>query len=1026
MAQYGAYKYESVESRALKGINADSYNKDQAKNLIQLNQNTEYMAQYMRKLQKGVDDANKNVIEQIQGFINDIIVLLGGGGNTGLDFGDLKYIFQAWGALFGFTDNNGNIQLPVNLFQAAWHFFSTYIIPLNGFGDVINTLIDAAIATLIDSFGEVPIIGEALQQLAVILTDFRDAIAPLGEAIQKIFDAFGGSIDWVIGWFADLIHALFEIFGPIIGPTNTVLAQIFGIIATWTAPFAQFLTHVVDVVTNMIRSLTGGLDYSDFTDENFNIITVIGEMVTNFINNGILGISSALNAANIFGLLQSWNIPFLPISHLTNTNGPNLLVEPGFDDPDSIQLGVGWSYDNTVGHTKNGCAKAVANGIAKRELVSIPVPVAENDKFSLSGWLRWTGLVYTGVPIRVNINKYLAGVLIGSDDVLIPVAPATNQPTWLNLSNNYTIPAGVDTIRVSMQVAASTSTGSIWFDDFELKKLGNALPQAWIFNLIPDLAGLRDFIQSVIEGITGVIGNGVEDVRDFLSNITGNIGTLFSNLGSLVYDLLHDPAARLGQLGQEMVTGLQGALTNLNSFIQNVVEGVIQAIKGVPFVGAGIADMIATLTGYKKDVKDVQVATKNFTMSSMAVARQPGWVSDYSLCAATYPAILNSQWSVFSDTVGPATAGTAHSHAIRGDGAGGDNARAVSAYWGYSPGKSAGGFITPTEDMVFSGFSFTAYSSATPVAGDFFFELFRVNPDGSMIQLVSSDVSTFITTSGNTIDNSWNTFRCVAARGEKHLARLRNASSSKTLSILGLQWRKGVPDIQWETNNSTDTNKTSYTSAEHDTISGNSIVTAWMQLKADDSDVPESYTWTDDFERPSLGYFWNQSLDDTGGDLAIVNGNMAYGGTTNGFQQAIYIRPVATDQFRCDVNLVSIAGTGFTNIIVGANRESTYYVAMQIGLTSVRLVTVINGVSNTRATVAKSNNDGKWSITYNKTTKVYTMLFNDVPVAGLTWTDSGNAMPLGALYRYGHVQLQRTAGVNSGVVQDWQLQDWTP
>jgi len=989
----GGYKYESQTTRALGSITPESYDyRDQGKTISKLVTDVSYMAGLQRKMQKGIDDANKNFVQQIQSLFTDLLVILGGSGDTGFDWGDLKYIFQAIGAMFGLQPGMG---LPINIFSAAWHFFSNYILPVGNFEEAINVFIDSFIATALDIFGEVPIVGEALQQLAVIISNLRDSLGPVFDALENLFSVFDG--DWAsgaMGWFSDLMQGLNEIFSPIIGPVNNVLSQIFGIISGWTTGFVELLGDAVDVITNILRMVTGGLDYTQFNNSNFNPITVIATMIGHLIQNGILGIASALNADNIFGILRSWNIPFLPLAHLTNTAGPNLLVEPGFDDSDSIQLGVGWTWDNTQGHTSNGCAKATAGGF-KREMVSIQVQCAEGDKFSVGGWLKWASIVYTGTPISVKVNKYslsATGVptFISADDILVPVAPATNQPTWLNLTGTYTVPAGVDAIRLSMQVSAATSAGNIWFDDFELKKQGTTVPQSWIANLVDDLT------------------------------------SLVNNLGTLTWNLLNNTGAVLGEISQGLITGLDTALNGLNSFIQNVIEGVIQAIKGVPFVGAGMADMTATLTGYKKDVKDVQVATKNFVMSSMAVTRQPGWVSDYSLCAATYPAILNSQFSVFSDTTGPATAGTAHTHALRGDGSGGDNARAVSAYWGYGPGRSVGGFVTPTEDMVFSGFSFTCYASATPVAGDFFFEVFRVNPDGSMIQLVSSDVSTFITTSGNTIDNSWNTFRCVAARGEKHLVRLRNASSSKTLSILGLQWRQGVPDIQWETNNSTDTNKTSYTSAEHDTISGNSIVAAWMQLKADDSDVPEAYTWTDDFERPTLGYFWDQSQSDTGGDLVISGGNLQYGGTTNGYQQGLYIRRLATDQFRCDVNLVSIASSGFTNIIVCGNRESNNYMTLSVGTSAVRLITVINGVSNTRVSVSKSSNDGKWSITYNTTTKVYTGYFNDVPVSGLTWTDSGDLMPKGPLQRFGHLQLQRTSGVNSGIIQDWQLMDWTP
>ena len=70
-------------------------------------------------------------------------------------------------------------------------------------------------------------------------------------------------------------------------------------------------------------------------------------------------------------------------------------------------------------------------------------------------------------------------------------------------------------------------------------------------------------------------------------------------------------------------------------------------------------DMIATLTGYKKDVATTQSQTKQFVVSSTSgVTRQPGWVSEYAISAATYPAILNSKFNVYADSIGPASAGT--------------------------------------------------------------------------------------------------------------------------------------------------------------------------------------------------------------------------------------------------------------------------------------------------------------------------------------------------------------------------------
>ena len=75
--QYGTYTYQSPETRALASITAESYDKDQAKTIIKLKNDVGYMAAYMRKMQKSIDQANANFIQQIQAFIADIIVLVG-------------------------------------------------------------------------------------------------------------------------------------------------------------------------------------------------------------------------------------------------------------------------------------------------------------------------------------------------------------------------------------------------------------------------------------------------------------------------------------------------------------------------------------------------------------------------------------------------------------------------------------------------------------------------------------------------------------------------------------------------------------------------------------------------------------------------------------------------------------------------------------------------------------------------------------------------------------------------------------
>ena len=487
IGMYGGYKYESVEARSLGSITRDSYDyRDQGKLLSKLTGDVSYMAAYMRKMQKGIDDANQNFIQQIQSFINDIIVIFGGGGDTGLDFGDLKYILQAIGALFGFDTSSG-LPLPVNLFQAAWHFFSNYIFPVENFHEVIDEIIDAAIATTLDLFGEVPILGQALQQLAVIISNIRDSLGPLTDALDRLFGAFDG--DWQtgdFGAFTPLWDSVLAFFGVITGPILTALLPILEIIATWSVPFINALADVIDVITNVINAITGGLDFTNFTDENFNILTVVPTIIANFISNGLLGPNSFLNAFNLFGFLPPGLIPFLPVSHIGNDN-PELLGQGAFGSADTIAPGgTGWVWDGTTGKGANGSVKATANGTA-RMLVSDPIYVSNTQKLDLSVWIKWASVAYTGnnhVQLFINSysgpnhSDYISGTAISSQTFT-----GANQSTWQQLSGTHTVGTGVTYVRVALKVNSNITAGNIWFDDVSAKKSGQ-IQQSWISGLV--------------------------------------------------------------------------------------------------------------------------------------------------------------------------------------------------------------------------------------------------------------------------------------------------------------------------------------------------------------------------------------------------------------------------------------------------------------------------------------------------------------------------------------------------------------
>lgn len=231
----GGYQYESTTARALGSITIESYDhRDQGKTISKLITDVSYMAGLQRKMQKGIDDANENFVQQIQGLIVDFLVILGGGGDTGFDFGDLKYILQAIGSLFGLSPG---MPFPINLFSAAWHFFSNYIFPVGNFQELINQIIDSAIATMLDIFGEIPIVGQAVQQLAVFISNIRDLLNPAIEALENLFAAFGGDFSNLsLGPFQGIWDTLVKLFNSITEPIAELLSPIFAMISSWTLP----------------------------------------------------------------------------------------------------------------------------------------------------------------------------------------------------------------------------------------------------------------------------------------------------------------------------------------------------------------------------------------------------------------------------------------------------------------------------------------------------------------------------------------------------------------------------------------------------------------------------------------------------------------------------------------------------------------------------------------------------------------------------------------------------------------------
>jgi hypothetical protein len=377
---YGGYKYESPESRALGSITPQSYDyRDQGKLLSKLTSDVSYMSAYMRKMQKGIDEANQNFIQQIQSLIQEMIVLFAGGGDTGMDWGDLKYIFEALGALFGLQPG---LPLPVNLFGAAWHFMSTYILPVQNFKEFIDQLIDTAIATVLDTFGEIPILGQALEQLAVIISTLRDQLGPVLDAFQILFDSFDIT-QWDMSALAaflaplkPIIDALQTIFGPYEEDAFQVALDALTTVTQWTGPFLSGLADIVNGFANSTNNT------ATFMTGLANLLL----MFTNWINMVPAGTFNPVTAWNdLFSfILTSSVIPNMDASKIV-TGVLNILRIPGLP---AGQITSGTFLQSLIPSLTTGWGKTIDSSFLINAISSALIPNFDASKVTTGTFLQ--------------------------------------------------------------------------------------------------------------------------------------------------------------------------------------------------------------------------------------------------------------------------------------------------------------------------------------------------------------------------------------------------------------------------------------------------------------------------------------------------------------------------------------------------------------------------------------------------------------------------------------------------------------
>ncbi|AVE00701.1 minor tail protein [Gordonia phage Buggaboo] len=313
------------------------------------------------------------------------------------------------------------------------------------------------------------------------------------------------------------------------------------------------------------------------------------------------------------GLINPGRLPLIPFSHIGEAY-PNLLENGGFESADSLDGQDIWTWDGAEGRTAPGAARTTGDG-NRKVLLSNSVPATAEQKFQISGWVKWTGLTGGANALRVSVIPYIGDTAQAE----VPIA-ARNSPSassgWTELTGTYEVPTGVDSIRLQVEVGATTTAGTVWWDDMRISKYGS-LPQRFI-------GGLVDALGDLGEGIVAVVNN----VGEFFDKITGRIGSTVSDIQEWISQLgtiLGGGTVGAGLL-PTLSNGLRGVVGGIQDFAQNILDAIIRAIRGVPFVGGSLANLIEEVTGLRTtaDVASATALTADLKAEDLAANVRDG------------------------------------------------------------------------------------------------------------------------------------------------------------------------------------------------------------------------------------------------------------------------------------------------------------------------------------------------------------------------------------------------------------------
>lgn len=158
------------------------------------------------------------------------------------------------------------------------------------------------------------------------------------------------------------------------------------------------------------------------------------------------------------------------------------------------------------------------------------------------------------------------------------------------------------------------------------ENIGQALRDA-----LNKLTAVMRMLFTLIEVIVGIPGATMEDLAAFLSgkwDAIGAVSALAGRIRDVIFEAFgftptgDDAADLLGALTsipQQAVAGLQGALSSISSYVQDLVNAILRAIRGIPVVGGTLADIIAEIGGLQQKAVEAKADASAAQTTAVAV-----------------------------------------------------------------------------------------------------------------------------------------------------------------------------------------------------------------------------------------------------------------------------------------------------------------------------------------------------------------------------------------------------------------------